>query len=145
MNMSKVRSTLKQLERDWSSLRANERDQCYGPILSKLAELFPDRQTRHKVNVLNPGCGLARLPCEIAKLGFSSQGNEFSYFMLLTSHFVLNKCQVKEGFILYPFCEITTNQWCFDEDAKDANNGQMARVAIPDIPPHEMLESIQDL
>lgn len=34
--------------------------------------------------VLVPGAGLGRLPLEIAARGYSCQGNEFSYFMLLT-------------------------------------------------------------
>lgn len=133
------------MARDWSTFGAIERSQCYGPILSKLAELFPEKKKRPNVRVLNPGCGLGRLPWEIAKMGFFSQGNEFSYFMLLGSHFVLNQCHEAEMFVLYPFCDITTNQWCFEEDAESANNGQMARVKVPDVAPHDLLQSIKDL
>eukprot|EP01083_Nonionella_stella_P272441 923861_1 len=106
LNMDKVRSTLKQIARDWSALGAKERSNCYGPILDQLTELYPNKQERTRIRVLNPGCGLGRLPWEIAKLGFQCQGNEFSYFMLLTSHFVLNKCYKEEMFTIYPYCDM---------------------------------------
>lgn len=47
--------------------------------------------TTSDVKVLVPGAGLGRLPYEIAKRGYTCQGNEFSLFMLFTSNFVLNK------------------------------------------------------
>lgn len=43
------------------------------------------------IKILVPGAGLGRLAFEIAKLGYTCQGNEFSLFMLLASQFVLNK------------------------------------------------------
>lgn len=43
------------------------------------------------IHVLVPGAGLGRLAWEIARLGYTCQGNEFSLFMLFASHFVLNK------------------------------------------------------
>ena len=46
---------------------------------------------RGEVNVLVPGAGLGRLSYEVAKRGFSCQGNEFSLFMLFASNFVLNR------------------------------------------------------
>lgn len=44
-----------------------------------------------KVSVLVPGAGLGRLAWEIARLGYSCQGNEWSFFMLFTSNFILNR------------------------------------------------------
>lgn len=44
-----------------------------------------------KVSVLIPGAGLGRLAWEIARLGYSCQGNEWSFFMLFSSNFVLNR------------------------------------------------------
>lgn len=43
------------------------------------------------INILVPGAGLGRLPYEIARRGYTCQGNEFSLFMLFASNFVLNK------------------------------------------------------
>lgn len=53
--------------------------------------------TTGDVKVLVPGAGLGRLPYEIAKSGYTCQGNEFSLFMLFTSNFVLNK-------LVYIYC-----------------------------------------
>jgi carnosine N-methyltransferase len=39
--MDKVRSTIRQCARDWSSEGFAEREQCYGPILNELKERFP--------------------------------------------------------------------------------------------------------
>lgn len=44
-----------------------------------------------KVSVLVPGAGLGRLAWEIARLGYMCQGNEWSFFMLFSSNFVLNR------------------------------------------------------
>lgn len=44
-----------------------------------------------EVRVLVPGAGLGRLAWEIACLGYSCQGNEWSFFMLFSSNFVLNR------------------------------------------------------
>jgi carnosine N-methyltransferase len=89
MNKDKVRSTIKQCVRDWSFEGELERKECYDPILQTLMSYYPDN--RSNIRVLVPGAGLGRLAWEIARIGFETQGNEFSYFMLLTSNFILNK------------------------------------------------------
>lgn len=43
------------------------------------------------VQILVPGAGLGRLSWEFARLGYACQGNEVSLYMLIASHFVLNK------------------------------------------------------
>jgi len=43
--------------------------------------------------VLCPGCGLGRLVLEYVSAGFGAQGNEFSYYMLLCSNYILNYAQ----------------------------------------------------
>ena len=45
---------------------------------------------RKGIKVLTPGTGLSRLTWEIANRGFTSQGNEFSFYMLTSSNFILN-------------------------------------------------------
>ena len=44
----------------------------------------------NKVRVLCPGAGLGRLVFEVVCRGYACQGNEFSYFMLFVSNFILN-------------------------------------------------------
>jgi len=77
--------------RDWSKEGKPERDACYAPLLDALERYFPDASTRASKKVLVPGCGLGRLAMEIAARGFWSQGNEFSTYMLIASHFALNQ------------------------------------------------------
>ena len=45
-----------------------------------------------RVKILVPGAGLGRLVFEFASMGYASQGNEFSYFMLIASDLMLNNC-----------------------------------------------------
>ena len=98
-DIDKVKSTLKIIARDWSKEGAVERLQCYQPILDELDLRFPTSpsankqllvQQRKHIRVLSPGTGLSRLTWEIANLGFTSQGNEFSFYMLTSSNFILN-------------------------------------------------------
>lgn len=90
LSQDKVRSTLRSFARDWSVEGAAERAAAYDPILRALEAYYP-ADKREGVKVLVPGCGLGRLAMEIAALGFESQGNEFSTFMLIASNFVLNQ------------------------------------------------------
>ena len=125
----RVRSTLVQLVRDWSAAGAREREACYGSMLEALEKRWPDPTARRAVRVLNPGAGLGRLTYEVAARGFTSQGNEFSMFMLLMSNFVLNSAAVKDAFTVYPFVRQNTNVRC----AAD----QLRPVTFPDIVPGE--------
>ncbi len=93
-----MRSTLRQCVRDWSEEGAAERSACYGPILSELERLYPDRAARAAVKVLVPGSGLGRLVWEMAYRGFQAVGNEFSYQMLLGAFLILNCCKEKNIF-----------------------------------------------
>ena len=101
--MSKVSSVLKSLARDWSTEGKAERDLAYQPILQAMQEYLPlphhhqqQQQASHVVSqsqpirVCVPGAGVGRLACELAALGYSVQGNEFSLYMLLASDFILN-------------------------------------------------------
>lgn len=44
-DMDKVKTTLKQFVRDWSSRGEQERRECYDPVLSEVKEIFKDRYT----------------------------------------------------------------------------------------------------
>jgi len=142
-NMSKVRSTLRQCVRDWSEQGARERATCYGLLASELDALYRDvplptvdsdgsrlpaaGRTRCDVQVLTPGAGLGRLTWEIARLGFCSQGNEFSYFMLMASFLLLNCLPRANYSTIYPFVHTTTNLLSVQD--------QLMPVSIPDVDP----------
>jgi carnosine N-methyltransferase len=80
-DMDRVRSTLKQCVRDWSTEGHEERVACYQPILDALDTHLPPSKDKGSLRVLVPGAGLGRLVYEVAHRGWSCQGNEFSLYM----------------------------------------------------------------
>ncbi|KAI8365391.1 N2227-like protein-domain-containing protein [Radiomyces spectabilis] len=129
MDMDKVRSTLKQFVRDWAKEGQGERDVTYGPVIEELESLFKDVsvENRGAIRVLVPGAGLGRLAFDIARKGFSCQGNEFSFYMLLASHFVLNRMSKTEEYEIYPFVHSFSNIKSSDD--------QLTPIRIPDVLP----------
>uniref|UniRef100_A0A1I8BS43 carnosine N-methyltransferase n=1 Tax=Meloidogyne hapla TaxID=6305 RepID=A0A1I8BS43_MELHA len=144
--MTKTKSILKQLVRDWSAEGwflyflcifcliegALERESCYRLVLDDMCAFYPfildnNEQNRQDIQVLVTGAGLARLAWELRRLGFSVTGNEFSYFMLLTSNFILNACHEKEEFTIYPYVMDFSNSWCYDD--------QLKPIKFPDVNP----------
>ena len=69
--MDKLRSTLKQLVRDWSAEGEVEREKCYKPMIDALLDYYSDipAAERRNFRVLVPGAGLGRLAFDIAQLG----------------------------------------------------------------------------
>uniref|UniRef100_A0A6J0TBD3 carnosine N-methyltransferase n=1 Tax=Pogona vitticeps TaxID=103695 RepID=A0A6J0TBD3_9SAUR len=130
-DMDKLKSTLKQFVRDWSETGKPERDSCYQPIINEIVKNFPkDRWDLSKVNVLVPGAGLGRLAWEIAMLGYTCQGNEWSLFMLFSSNFVLNRCCATNSYKLYPWIHQ------FSNNKKSAD--QIQPIYFPDVDPHSL-------
>ncbi|KAK4056676.1 hypothetical protein OIO90_002228 [Microbotryomycetes sp. JL221] len=107
----RLRSTLRQCVRDWSDAGKEERDSVYVPILEALDESFRnfDRAARANMRVLVPGAGLARLPWEIIRLGFSCQANEFSLYMIIASSLFLNNAERIDQYTLYPHVHTFSN------------------------------------
>ncbi|KAH9911822.1 N2227-domain-containing protein [Epithele typhae] len=110
-DMEKLRSTLKQLVRDWSAEGKIERDACYEPMKDALLQHFSDipQEERGNFRVLVPGSGLGRLAWDVANLGFGCQGNEFSHYMLLTSFYMLNRTDQIEKHTIYPYVHSFSN------------------------------------
>lgn len=131
-NLDKVRSTLKQCVRDWAEEGKRERDAAYGPIIEELKRLYPNEEERVTKLVVNPGCGLGRLTWEVARLGFKSEGNEFSYFMLLCSHMIINKLK-QDAVTIYPYADQNTNQWSPAEQSRP--------IKIPHVDPYTDCET----
>lgn len=69
--------------RDWSAEGKSERDALFPPILEALKKEFPERDGPEPLDVLVPGCGLARLAYEIASLGFSVEANDCESMSLI--------------------------------------------------------------
>ena len=59
--------------------------------------------------VMVPGAGLGRLVMECARLGFDTEGNEYSYYMLLTSSYILNHARRAGQFVIHPWMHNNNN------------------------------------
>ncbi|KRX08904.1 hypothetical protein PPERSA_09008 [Pseudocohnilembus persalinus] len=123
MNISKMRSTLKQIAREWSTEGKEEREASFGPIKKMLQQYFPNpvKENGDRVKVLFPGCGLGRLVFDAASMGFYAQGNEFSYHMLITSGFILNEMEKANQFQLRPYILNFCNQYKEEDPFKVYN------------------------
>ncbi|PAV18218.1 N2227-domain-containing protein [Pyrrhoderma noxium] len=110
-DMNKLRSTLKQLVREWSEEGKEEREASFAPIKDALVEHFKNvpESERSKLHVLVPGVGLGRLAYDVAMLGFSCQGNEFSHYMLIASYFILNRTKSIHEHTIYPYVHSLSN------------------------------------
>lgn len=137
-NVGKVRSTLRQIVRDWASEGEKEREMCFNPILDEIKRVFPN--TKNEIgelySILTPGSGLGRLSFEIAKLGYKSQGNEYSYYMLAVSDYMLNKISAKNQFTIHPFVHDFSNVYKLEDVFRS--------VTIPDICPSDELNEDSD-
>ena len=123
----KMRSTLRLFIRDWAIEGIDERTSTYKPILNELQFFFKDRPKKDfevGINILVPGAGLGRLMYEIAKLGFKSQGNEFSYYMLLCSNYIFNNTTKENEFVIQPLIHSFSNIYNEDDPFK--------KIMIPD-------------
>ncbi|XP_035220920.1 carnosine N-methyltransferase-like isoform X2 [Stegodyphus dumicola] len=135
-DMEKVQSIFKQLYREWSMEGKEERDASFKPILDEISERFPpDEIDCSSIRILVPGAGLGRLSYEIARKGYTCQGNEFSLFMLFTSNFVLNKCQGLDLYRIYPW----VHQYYNNLKAYD----QIQMVRFPDVDPCDLPSGIE--
>ncbi|KAF7262058.1 hypothetical protein EG68_00708 [Paragonimus skrjabini miyazakii] len=130
-DMDKIRSTLKQFVRDWSSVGKTERETCYQPVIDDICELY-DRQEVNPadVRILVPGAGLGRLAWELAHLGYSCQGNEWSLHMLIPAYFILNTCKIIDEHTLYPWAP----NFCNNMSRED----QLAPIHFPDVCPADL-------
>ncbi|KAI0922653.1 hypothetical protein AcW1_002757 [Taiwanofungus camphoratus] len=128
-DMDKLRSTLKQFVRDWSEEGRDEREASYRPmkdaLLAHFSEIPPEERSNFRVLV--PGAGLGRLAWDVASLGFTCQGNEFSHYMLLASFFILNRTDEIGKHTIFPYVHSFSNL---------PNNTAMLRpISVPDVLP----------
>mmetsp|Transcript_56453 Transcript_56453/g.126041 ORF Transcript_56453/g.126041 Transcript_56453/m.126041 type:complete len:403 (-) Transcript_56453:332-1540(-) len=117
-DMEKVQSTLKQFVREWGEEGEAERSQAHGPLLEALQAGLPLTQGT-EARVLLPGAGLGRLAWEVAQLGYTAQGCEFSYFMLLASNFIMNTLQ-EDSVTVHPWVLQTCNTRSTTEQVRPA-------------------------
>jgi carnosine N-methyltransferase len=109
--MTKVRVTLHQIAREWSAEGEAERASAFGSMLRVLEQRLPKGSL-----VAVPGCGLGRLVVETAARGYVAQGSEFSYEMLLTGDWIMNRLQAKA--VIHPWFDQASNVPSFEETAR---------------------------
>ena len=114
-DMEKARSCINQFYREWSTEGGVERSKCFDPVIAALehdfisrSEIFPDAD-RSDLKVLVPGVGLGRLVFDVCNAGFSVEGNEISYHMLMASALALNETQKAGQFKIAPFALNSSN------------------------------------
>ncbi|KAK9813788.1 hypothetical protein WJX73_009901 [Symbiochloris irregularis] len=135
-DVDKVRYVLKNLVRDWSEEGAAERAQSYGKICTELRTSLGNLDGKdggEQLRVLVPGAGIGRLCVDIASMGFHAQGNEFSYYMLLSSAYVLNHMEKAGQHTIYPWLHSNCNQM--------SDSDQLRQVHIPDRAPADILKA----
>lgn len=127
--IDKIQSTLKQFVRDWSREGEAERSAVYTPLMNAVESRYGKIpfESRGHVRILVPGAGLGRLAFEYAAQGYSCQGNEFSFYMLLASHYILNKSTQVDEHTIYPFVHSSSN-WRSADD-------MLRPIRIPDVLP----------
>ena len=135
-DLSKARTTINQLYRDWSAGGASERNACNGPVLDDIDKIFGHVPDKARLRILVPGAGLARLVFDLCRRGFNTEGNEVSYHQLIASSWMLNHTQRPRQFKLYPFaCNF---------DNIISREHQLQAVEVPDIHPSTELEQMDE-
>mmetsp|Transcript_24692 Transcript_24692/g.58393 ORF Transcript_24692/g.58393 Transcript_24692/m.58393 type:complete len:434 (+) Transcript_24692:565-1866(+) len=137
--ISKVSSVLKSLSRDWSDDGKVERDMAYRPIKDLIHKYLPlephSSANRSPPRIVVPGSGVGRLAFDLASMGYSVQGNEFSMYMLLASDFILNN----GGSICNPERPLHISPWLQESRNVHASTDPLRTVKIPDVDPVAVL------
>lgn len=142
-NITKVRSSLKLIVRDWAKEGEKERKECHFKMIDELLKhynpykLDTDKGKKEEFKVLVPGCGLGRLVFELGRKGFIAEGNEFSYHMLILSEYILNSLLKKDQEIIRPYIHTFSNNLNENNPFRD--------ISFPDIDLSEFNESLTDL
>lgn len=132
LDVSKARSTIHQLYRDWSAEGANERTSIYAAILDDLAAFLPAHAYSIPPEILLPGAGLSRLALHLASNDYAVTANEISYHSLFTSDYILNHVRAAGQHVLYPFVSHFGN--------RVHRADQLRGVKVPDVLPSDEVE-----
>ncbi|KAF2404723.1 N2227-domain-containing protein [Trichodelitschia bisporula] len=85
-----VRSTIRQIWRDWSKESESERYPCHQAVMEDVQNYSQRTPTEGAKRILVPGAGLCRLPFNLAAAGHDVEANEVSYHQLLATNFILS-------------------------------------------------------
>ena len=129
--MKRNNAVLHSVAREWSLEGKAERDATFRPLLEELKLRIPPSPHVFP-KVLCPGSGVGRLPLEVAAAGYCSQGNEYSVFMAICGHFILNGIFEPNSFEISPWVD----RECNVINAKDP----FRSIRIPDVVAADVLE-----
>lgn len=120
--------------RDWSTVGDRERSTSYGPVLDILNCEYPAEDIdRSKIKILTPGSGLGRITWELFSHGFHSEGCEFSWYMILASQFILNRCSASDVvFRIFPYIHETCNLPSWSDATTEATFPDVDLSATPE-------------
>jgi SAM-dependent methyltransferase len=123
----KALTVVRSYYREWSEGGAAERGICFEPLLHYLDAHFSSvtAQERHKIKVLNPGCGLGRFVFELSRRGYSAEGCELSYHMVIGAMHAMNSMKEKDEYRLYPFA--------FSGSNHQSPENRFRSVKVPDV------------
>jgi len=131
--MHRNQAVLHSLVREWSLEGSVERAATFDPIIHELNKHLPvSMDNAYQQRVLVPGCGLSRLPLEIAARGYACEANEFSMFMLTASHFLLNGIFNQNAYEVFPWIERVSNVAKIEDVTSP--------ILIPDVTAGQLLE-----
>ena len=132
--MERCDSVIHSMYREWSHEGAAERAQSFAPLLHELQRLLPvtTPTEAYRYRVAVPGCGLGRLPVEICALGYTTQANEYSVYMLLATNYMLNCPLEPLGLCIRPWLHVSSNVV--------SNADVLESCAIPDQSSSDILE-----
>lgn len=138
-DMERVASILRQFVREWTSEGEVERKQSFGKLMQGVNKYLGSQvstfEERSKMKILVPGAGLGRLAYDLASAGYSTQGNEYSMFMLIASHFILNRCTEANCQLFVP--------WIHQSCNNKSSNDQLRPLTMPDISPTNIPDSVE--
>jgi carnosine N-methyltransferase len=150
-DFARAGAVVRSMYRDWSREGSGEREVVYGPVRALLKELHPPSavsaalragdpmdptwdtkksrplETRTPPRVLVPGCGLARLPVELALEGYRVIANEYSAYMALGCMHAMNNFHTKDEFTIYP--------WVTDTNNLVSPDDTLTPCTVPDLAP----------
>lgn len=124
MDMSKTVSMLSQVAREWSEDCADERKFLPSKV-SMVYQRSSEMTNKTEFKILNPGTGTGRFVAEMARQGYTCEGNEYSYHMLIMSMYILNGGHKPNSLRIYPFIH-TFSHWQDKES-------QLKLITVPDI------------
>jgi len=131
-------AVLHSIYREFSYEGLSERQHTFTLLIEQLQAYLPitNHQMLYRRRVLVPGCGIGRLPLEIAALGYACEGNEFSAFMAIASNFILNGITKREAYTIYPWISNVSNVVHVDDVIQS--------ITVPDQCASDLLSAVFD-